>query len=385
MAEPEIYLKAQKFAQEHIAPWAEVVDKENRFATEAFEKIIEAGYLTLIIPKEYGGQGLGVEEHTEVCRAFAEACSSVGLCYMMHNVMLYEVLGGGNQELIERICKDVVENGALCALAHSEFTTGTHFYDPHTEATLDGNYVVINGAKSMVTTAVAAKYYSVVVPSVIAGQGTDHMIVERDTQGVTFDMDSWHALGMRANVSCPMHLNDARIPVANCAEAQPGTGGDTEFAFVLAPFVLGLAGIYTAVMARILQETVEHATTRTYPSGNTLGSHDLTTANVAEIYGRMQASLALTKEAARAYAAGEEDAMNKVFAARMVSIDDVIDMSKLGMRIGAGAAYAGKGALERLTRDAYGGHIMAPGADTLHLWLGRALLGDELVQPAKDI
>ena len=138
-------------------------------------------------------------------------------------------------------------------------------------------------------------------------------------------------------------------------------------------------------MKHLLDETIAHANERTYPSGHNVGQHDLAAFNVAEIYGRQQASLALTYEATRAFAAGEEDAMAKVFACRMISIDDVIDMAKLAMRVGAGAAYAGKGEFARLARDAYGGHIMAPGADMLHLWLGRALLGNDLIVPETDI
>lgn len=385
MAETEIYLKAKEFAKEHIAPWSKTVDKENRFATEAFQKIAEAGYLKLIIPKEYGGQGLGVEEHVEVCRAFAEEIGSVGLCYMMHNVFLWEVMGGGRKELIERICKDVVENNAICALAHSEFTTGIHFYDPHSEAKVEGDDIVINGAKSMVTSGASAKYYSVNIPSPVA-EGNDHMVLELGTPGATFEMEKWrNALGMKANVSCPLKLENVRIPQANRVESTPGTGSDIELKVVVPPFVLGLAAIYTGVIKHMLDEAIAHANNRKYPSGHSIGQHDMAAANIAEIYGRHQASLALTKEAARAFAAGEEDAVAKVLASRMISIDDVIDMAKLAMRIGAGAAYAGMGELSRLTRDAYGGHIMAPGADMLHLWLGRALLGNELIQPALDI
>ncbi|MBR2674391.1 MAG: acyl-CoA/acyl-ACP dehydrogenase [Mogibacterium sp.] len=385
MAESKTYLEAKAFAKEHIAPWSTAVDKENRFATEAFQKIAEAGYLKLIIPEKYGGQGKGVVEHVDVCRAFAEEVGSVGLCYMMHNVFLWEVMGGGREELIELICKDVVENNALCALAHSEFITGIHFYDPHTDAKAEGDYIVINGAKSMVTSGGSAKYYSVNIPSPIA-EGNDHMILELGTEGSTFELERWkNAMGMRANVSCPLKLENVRIPQSNRVESTPGTGADIELNVVVPPFVLGLAGIYTGVLKHMLDEAISHATTRKYPSGQTIGQHDLAAYNIAEIYGRQQACLALTNEAVRAYAAGEEDAIAKVLACRMISIDDVIDMSKLAMRIGAGAAYAGMGELSRLTRDAFGGHIMAPGADMLHLWLGRALLGDELIQPERDI
>ena len=49
------------------------------------------------------------------------------------------------------------------------------------------------------------------------------------------------------------------------------------------------------------------------------------------------------------------------------------------MRVGGGKAYNKAGCMERLLRDAYAGQIMAPSADVLTVWLGKAITGLPLV------
>ena len=57
----------------------------------------------------------------------------------------------------------------------------------------------------------------------------------------------------------------------------------------------------------------------------------------------------------------------------------VIEVGRLGMRVGGGKAYNKLGDMERLVRDAYAGQIMAPSADVLTVWLGKAITGQDLL------
>ena len=60
--------------------WLEL-DRENGYPTEFVKELTESGFLTVLIPEEYGGAGLGVIEAAvvmeEVCRAGAHA----GACH----------------------------------------------------------------------------------------------------------------------------------------------------------------------------------------------------------------------------------------------------------------------------------------------------------------
>ena len=71
--------------------------------------------------------------------------------------------------------------------------------------------------------------------------------------------------------------------------------------------------------------------------------------------------------------------MAKILSARIIACEMVIEAGRLGMRVGGGKAYNKAGCMERLLRDAYAGQIMAPSADVLTVWLGKAITGLPLV------
>ena len=304
-----IYCDARKFAEKFIDPCSKKVDDEGVFPVEAFAEIKKSDFLTLLIPKEQGGSGFGIEEHVEVCRAFAKSDATTGLCYMMHNVALTVVLARGSEEMKKRIIKEVVEDRKMLALAYSELGTGTHFYISDLEAENAGEKKLFTGVKSMVTSA-----------------GQEHVF----------------------NVVAPY-------------------------------FIAGLAGVYTGLSEHMLEESIAHAEQRKYTSGTSLSEIETVQIHLAKMYNLVNASICTTKEATRAAAQGEADALAKILSARVIASENVIEAGRLGMRVGGGKAYNKVGPMERLLRDSYAGQIMAPSVDVLTVWLGKAITGQPLV------
>ena len=61
---------ARDFANEEIKPYAAQWDKESVYPKEAIAKANELGLLTLKIPEEYGGGGMGSFEEVLVLEEF---------------------------------------------------------------------------------------------------------------------------------------------------------------------------------------------------------------------------------------------------------------------------------------------------------------------------
>ncbi|MDR1088634.1 MAG: acyl-CoA dehydrogenase family protein, partial [Coriobacteriales bacterium] len=61
------YDEAKQFATVNIAPHSKEIDEEAQFPVEIFKRIGDAGYLTLLIPKERGGRGGTLQDHVDVC------------------------------------------------------------------------------------------------------------------------------------------------------------------------------------------------------------------------------------------------------------------------------------------------------------------------------
>ncbi|AJC12694.1 acyl-CoA dehydrogenase [Berryella intestinalis] len=370
----DCYQKAKDFAEQHIAPLAGKIDSESAFPAELFDQIGEAGFFALLIPKNQGGWGMGLKEHQEVCLAFAESCPTVGLCYMMHNVALFTILCRAGDDLKARIVEEVVENRKCLALAYSEFGTGTHFYLPQTTATRTDGSVRLKGLKSMVTSAEYASFYLVLSNTSDGTEGISNWVVPLETPGLSFKSESWHGMGMRGNVSCPMELDDVELGDFWRIGAE-GEGESQVFEQVAPPFILGLAAVYTGLAEQQCQIALDHAKRRAYPDGTSLTQIETVQLHLSDLYIKAQSSKMLTVEAARAMEAQEPDALAKVIAARINASENAIEASRIAMRVGGGKAYNGATAVERLTRDAYAGQIMAPSVDVLHVWLGKALAG----------
>ncbi len=368
-----VYLESKDFARSYILPFSDKTDKESRFPEETFKKLGQKGFLKLLVPKEYGGLGKGLEEHAQVCLAFAEACSTTALCYMMHNVACMCILTHGSNELKRKIFTDVSENGNFLALAYSEFGTGTNFYISGMTAEVNGNKTTFNGTKSMVTSATFASYYLILAPSVKEGK-INNWVVPLETKGLSFEMSKWSGLGMKGNSSCPMQLDHVTLD-SFYRIGEEGSGEAQVFNVVAPFFVTGLSAVYSGCAMHMFEVTKNHAVDRQYPDGRTLSNIETVQVHIGNIYKSAAGAKAMTLEAARAGANGEEDALAKILAARIVASDAAIECGRLAMRVGGGKAYNMALPTERLLRDAYAGQIMAPSADVLSIWLGKALTG----------
>jgi alkylation response protein AidB-like acyl-CoA dehydrogenase len=63
---------------------APIYDQENRFFTEDFEELKNAGYLTMPVPRELGGPGLTLAEVCREQRRLAYHAAPTALAMNMH-------------------------------------------------------------------------------------------------------------------------------------------------------------------------------------------------------------------------------------------------------------------------------------------------------------
>jgi len=370
------YDQVKQFSQKEIAPNAVKIDQEAIFPKDIFDKIGQAGYFSLLIPKEYGGEGKSLSEHAQVCMAFAESSATVALCYMMHNVALMCLNNHADDALKEKIFTDVINNKKFLALAYSEIGTGTHFYKPEINAAYTDEGVILNGTKSMVTSAEHASYYLVLTPA-RDPEKINNWIIPLETTGLKFALSTWDGLGMRANVSCPMELNNLFLD-KSYQIGEDGSAMEQVFTTVASFFLTGLASVYSGLSHNVYQEVLSHATTRKYTKDFSLANIETVQIHLSNIYTKMMASRTLAFEAARSYDAHEEDAVLKIIAARVFASESVIENATIAMRVGGGKSYNKQTSLERLLRDSFAGHIMAPSVDVLKVWLGKAVSGQQI-------
>jgi len=64
---------------------AATYDRENRFFTEDFEELKQAGYLLMALPEKFGGYGMNMAEVAQKTRELAYHAAPTALGLNMHN------------------------------------------------------------------------------------------------------------------------------------------------------------------------------------------------------------------------------------------------------------------------------------------------------------
>ena len=114
----EEYLDPIELAEElavDLASRADEADREGKMPPEDLEALRQSGFLTLTIPKEYGGFGLNLEETVMAQLELSQGSTSTGLIASMQ----LHIFGNESEqrtwpeELYAEFCRASVEDGAL--------------------------------------------------------------------------------------------------------------------------------------------------------------------------------------------------------------------------------------------------------------------------------
>jgi alkylation response protein AidB-like acyl-CoA dehydrogenase len=250
--------QARDIADRVLAPAAKQNDKEGRFSTEAVDVLGRAGLLGLTLPTEFGGAGLGPRTFAAVMATLAEADASVAMVYLMHICAAAMIAAARPGSAVAQILKDIASGGHLSTLAFSESGSRSHFWAPVSRARPNATGVRITAKKSWVTSAGCAQSY---VVSSLAPEGTGPTdstlyLVPAGARGLSV-AGSWDGLGLRANASAPMILDDCEVPY-ELQLTNDGAGFQAMLNVVLPQFNLGMACVALGLCRAAVAATAAH-------------------------------------------------------------------------------------------------------------------------------
>jgi alkylation response protein AidB-like acyl-CoA dehydrogenase len=369
--------KAREIADSVLAPAARQNDKEGRFSTEAVDALGRAGILGLMLPTEFGGAGLGPRTFAAVIATLAEADASVAMVYLMHVCGAVTIAAARPGAAVAQILKEIGTGGHLSTLAFSESGSRSHFWAPVSRARRNGAGVRITAKKSWVTSAGCAQSY---VVSTLAPEGagpTDSTLylVPAGLRGLSVE-GSWDGLGLRANASAPMMLDDCEVP-SGLQLTDDGKGFQAMLDVVLPQFNLGAAAVALGLCRAVVAGTTAHLKSARFEHlGQSLG----------ESLPTLRAQLAMMQIDTDGLSARVDDLVDhlerprettllRVLETKAAAGDIAIGVTSTAMRVCGGAAFSKRMIIERLFRDAHAGAVMAPTGDVLREFIARAVLG----------
>lgn|SRR5215207_1151913 len=347
------------------------VDATANFPDAAVKALRESGLLGLTLPREVGGLGAGPAELVEVVSGLAAACGSTAMVYLMHvsaAMPLAAATPPGLPDLLDRLAS----GHALGTLAFSEPGSRSHFWAPVSRSASDADTLRLDAAKSWVTSAGHADVYLVSTLSPDADT-IDIYAVPADTSGITV-AGPWHGMGLRGNASAPMRF-DTTVPAAYRLGA-PASGFDLMLQTVMPWFNLGNAAVSLGLAQAALDAAVRHTSSaRLEHLGSTLAELPTIRAQLAKAALDLASTRAYVEQAADRLAHPADDTTLHVLGVKAAANDAALRITDTAMRVCGGAAFSEHLQLDRYFRDARAGHVMAPTADVLYDFYGKAITG----------
>ena len=368
---------AKQIADRVLSPAARQNDKEGRFSVEAVEALGPAGLLGLMLPTELGGAALGPRTFAAVLETLAEADASVAMVYLMHICATATIAAARAGATVKPTLGEIAAGRHLSTLAFSEAGSRSHFWAPVSRARRNGAGVYLSARKSWVTSAGHAQSY---VVSSLAPEGTGPTdstlyLVSANTRGLSI-AGPWDGLGLRANASAPMSLEDCEVPGAQQL-TDDGAGFQTMLQVVLPLFNLGSAAVSLGLCRAAVAGTATHLKTARFEHlGQSLGeSLPTLRAQLATMQIETDGLAARLDDLAGHLERPRDTTMLRVLECKAAAGDAAIAVTSTAMRVCGGAAFSRHMSVERVFRDAHAGAVMAPTGDVLREFIAKAVLG----------
>ncbi|XP_026324961.1 short-chain specific acyl-CoA dehydrogenase, mitochondrial-like [Hyposmocoma kahamanoa] len=175
------------------------------------KKLTDLGLMAASVSEDDGGLGLDYLSLAVAIEEISRGCASTGMILCIHNFLYVNLVNEkGTQEQKERFLTDFTK-GAIGCFALSEPGAGSDAANIKTMARLDGDFWILNGKKSWVTSAIegsAAAVFATFDPE-LKHKGIACFLVPLDTEGV-FRGKKEPIIGVSNCPSVKSLLTDAR-------------------------------------------------------------------------------------------------------------------------------------------------------------------------------
>ncbi|MFZ1131157.1 MAG: acyl-CoA dehydrogenase family protein, partial [Terriglobales bacterium] len=205
----------EEFATNEILPQAEKIEhKDFSISRDLLKKAGDLGLSGVEIPEAYGGLEMDkvtaaiIADHIAKYAGFATtwgAHSGIGLLPIVYF---------GTEEQKKKYLPQLAAGTMVGAYALSEATSGSDALNCRARAVLspDGKHYLLNGEKMWITNAGFADLFTVFAK--IDGEKFSAFLVERGFPGISIGNEE-HKMGIRGSSTCPVILNDCKVPVEN--------------------------------------------------------------------------------------------------------------------------------------------------------------------------
>jgi alkylation response protein AidB-like acyl-CoA dehydrogenase len=299
------------------------------------------------------------------------------MVYVMHTCAVQAISSSKSLGDREDILRAAAQGRHLSTLALSEKGSRSQFWAPVSKLVVKGDDFETSAAKSWVTSANFADSYvsSAQAPGAQSALESTLYLARTEKPQVR-PQAAFDGLGLRGNDSAAVSLEGLRVSRGDLITEQ-GKGADTMLGVILPWFAIGSAAMANGLCRAAVDATAQHLSSAGFEhTGTQLRDLPQLRARLAQMSVRSEASRALLGRTLGEMEAGSAEASLFVLSARKAALDAALEVTDLAAKACGGAAFSRQATpIERLFRDARAGFVMAPTADHLDDFIGKALTG----------
>ena len=369
---------------EQFAARSQTYDRENKFFTEDFEQLRQAGYLKIAIPKELGGLGYTLAQVALEQRRLAYHAPATALATNMH--IYWTGVAADLYRTGDTSLKWILEEaaaGEIFAAAHGESGNDLPVMFSTAKAErVEGGYRFyghkIFGSLSPVWTRLGVHGMDTSDPE---NPKIVHAFMTRDSKQYRIEQ-TWDALGMRATRSDDTILEGAFVPDKYIARVLPAdwAGADLYILNIFAWALVNFGNIYAGCAQRAFDLAIKSATKKTSVAlnGKTMAHNPMVQHLVAEMAIILENMIPHLERTADDWSNGVNHGglwPSKIVATKYQAVEGAKQVLNLALDVIGGAGIFKNSEFERLYRDVAMGGIHPANNPLVHEILGKTHLG----------
>jgi alkylation response protein AidB-like acyl-CoA dehydrogenase len=208
----------KEFVDKELWPFKERFEKKDYTLTEeTMRKAGEMGFLSVSVPEEYGGMGMGFVNTVLVCDYISGATGSFSTAFGAHTgigtmpITLY-----GTEDQKQKYVPKLASGEWFGAYCLTEPGAGSDANSGKTKAVLseDGTHYLISGQKMWISNAGFCSLFIVFARIGDDKNITGFIVENTENNGISMNEEE-HKLGIRASSTRQVFFNETKVPVEN--------------------------------------------------------------------------------------------------------------------------------------------------------------------------
>jgi butyryl-CoA dehydrogenase len=329
-------------AAREIRPHARALDESPRFPAELFRRVGELGFFGMRHP-EPDGSGLDVVTYALAVEELAWGSLAVAAACTMQSLMgTHFVCRFAPADVKARLFPAAMRGDAIGTIAMTEPGAGSDLFAMRTRARETAGRWILTGAKTWITSAPVADFFTVFARTGEATLGA--FLVERAAAGVEVGK-SIEKAGVRASLTSEVFFEETP---ATCVLGDP-TKGTSYLREILAEVRVMTAALSLGVARAAFEEARAFAGERTQ-FGKPIRAHQAVAEHLAEMATDLEAARRMTHWAAwrsdRKLPNATDASMAKLFAS-----EAALRVCERAARVTASHGFSADSAVQRYLRD----------------------------------